>query len=247
MAYSRKEFEESEPFLQVHQVRHVLCNVYNGYVYKCLEPFYSLHTVHFFCHFDPFFFTTVVCIFSSTVVGLIFLCMLIATLFRDQLGIAWAVVKSRTHAWSVYNMTRLNELNSEFADWLEVRLPHCATYIFMSKAVTRRGMVSTNPAEQNNSSVVPERAMPIIDLIQGLLRKMARNCRERSEIARARVRTGSALVPRAEMEHKIEIAKARKCYVQLEVVTQYEVEATVNGLTSTFFAFPHLPVTSVVV
>lgn len=130
-------------------------------------------------------------------------------------------------------MDLLREQNPEFATWFQERVPLCATSFLLAKKVTRRGLVSTNPAEQNNSSVVPERAMPILDLIHGLLRKMARNCRERADIARQRVLSGNALVPRAVVEHQIQIAKAQKYTVMLEVVTQFEVEATVTGTTST--------------
>ena len=105
--------------------------------------------------------------------------------FRKHLGLAWAVVKARTFEWGQFNMDLLREQNLEFATWFALRVKHCATCFFLPKQVTRRGMVSTNPAEQNNSSVVPERALPIIDLIHGLMKKMARNSRERTDVARA--------------------------------------------------------------
>ena len=51
-------------------------------------------------------------------------------------------------------------------------MPLCATYELLEHGISRRGYKSSNPSEQFNSAVLPERDDPIVDLVTNILNKM---------------------------------------------------------------------------
>jgi hypothetical protein len=142
---------------------------------------------------------------------------------------AWAVVKSRNERLALYHFEYIKEMNMPFARWLGLALPTCATFKMMEQKVYRRGMVASNPSEQFNSAVVPERNLPVVDLISDLIGKMADFTFARAQRARIRIAGDQLLVPRAELDHKITIAEAQKCHFFMNEVTATEVNACVKN------------------
>jgi hypothetical protein len=142
---------------------------------------------------------------------------------------AWKVVKARTLNHATFHMEYLQEENSDFADWLIPLLPKCGTFNLLAKGIPRRGQVTSNPSEQFNATIVPERNMAVCDLISSILGKMNDSGFKRGRFASQRLRENKLLVPRAETEHRLVITKATRYEVFFNEQTDTEAFATVRA------------------
>lgn len=86
----------------------------------------------------------------------------------EAISLAWQMAKAKSEF--VYNnaLTKLKATHLFCATWLDDRKYQFASHILCG----RRGIVTTNPVEQFNNTMLQARAAPISDALLMLINKM---------------------------------------------------------------------------
>jgi hypothetical protein len=133
-------------------------------------------------------------------------------------------------------MEQLLDANTPFAEWLDPSVLKCATFALLERGVSRRGIVSSNPSEQFNSCMLPERDLPVCDVITGIVSRMGTFTFNRRKAALLRLKEKHLLVPRAELEHKACLTKSLTYEVFFNEDTVEETHASVRAPGGTFLS-----------
>ena len=133
---------------------------------------------------------------------------------------AWTIVMSRTREFALFHSERLMGDNRKLFDFISPNLPVCASYELLEQGKPRRGLKTSNPSEQFNGAVGVDREGAVVDLLTGVLQKMANNTFLRRTDAQDRLDQSKYLAPRAEKDHALTLAKAQRCVVYKDEVTE---------------------------
>ena len=147
---------------------------------------------------------------------------------RDDKIRSWKAVRARTQQYATFQMEMLFTANPEYATWILNALPQCGTYAILARGCWRRGLVSSNPNEQFNSMMLPERNLAVCDVITEIVGRMSSIRYNFHRKATQRLKDKHLLVPRAELDHKEVIRKSATYQVWHLDRTEEELHASVK-------------------
>ena len=79
------------------------------------------------------------------------------------------LAKSRTEDVFRERLAKLEEVNSQWAQWLDIRKNECASCSFLQRGLRRWGKVTSNGVESANGAVLENRKDPVVYMLEGLM------------------------------------------------------------------------------